>query len=273
MKGEQASSSASAQESGGDKPANVRGWWGRISFPAAVALIAALAATASAIYAYSQVQVVRQQNITAEQEQLLSLVIAIEQEPAHQSQATLNLTGNQLTNTSVQYQNEVVADGEAGAQLIRSLNGQGVSSIEFTQIALALEDSADNSLALTYFARASSIAGDPDSLASALRDEAILRYQLGGYENKLKAHQEMLRSVQAYSTGDITKTEFEQNASLSYLQDAEYQMPAKGCDIARTDLNNAAAEIRLAGPRLATSTRERYINLLTTDLDELKTYC
>jgi hypothetical protein len=271
--GEEASSGAGAQKFGEDKPANVRRWWSRINFPAAIALIAAVAATASAVYAYSQVQVARQQNTTAEQQQLLSLVIAIEQEPALLSQATLHLTGGQLINASVQYENEVVADGEAGAQLIRSLNGQGVSSIEYTQIALALEDSADNTVALAYFARASSIAGDPDSLASALRDEAILRYQLGGSENNQKAHQEMQRSVQAYSVADITKKEFEQNAALSYLQDAEYQMPAKGCDIARTDLNNAATEIRLAGSSLATVTRQRYINLLANDLDELKKYC
>jgi hypothetical protein len=271
--GEDAPSNTGDASNGPEKSQAVSSRRRSVNFSAVIALISALAATGSAVYTYSQVQVSRQQNIVAEQQQLLSLVVAIEQEPALLAQATATLTGSTLINTDIAYQNEIVADGETAVLLIEALRGQGVTGIEYYQVGLALESGGNNGLAITYFGKAAGIAEDPDTLASALRDEALLRYRLGNAANDSTAHQEMMSAVNAYRGQYVTSTEFEQNAALSYLEDAEYQIVINGCRAAQADLNRATQAIVSLGSSASIAAADRNKLLMAQDQASLKLHC
>jgi hypothetical protein len=245
----------------------------RIQLSVIVAIISALAAMGSAVYSYSQVQVSKQQEIFGEQQQLLTLVAAIEQEPAQLAGAVQNMTGNALTQTDIAYETELQADGAAAASIISALHGQGVAGVEYIQVGVALQSGYSNALALKYYADGVALSNNPETTADGLRYEAILRYELGGSQNDTAAHQEMERAVAEFSGPYFYRNEIEQNAALTYLLDAEYQIPLrKDCDIARADLSDARRAVMLLGST-AIYIEERNQNLLTSDQNSFNLYC
>ena len=153
-----------------------------------IALASAVAAIIAATISGLQVNVARQQNVAAEQQQLLTLTVDIAQQFA-QWQKTLNQAGGTLTGpaemtalstASVAIYAQVTADGEAAAALIANLGRNRVAGIEYIEVANALANGEDAAQAIVYYQDAATAPPHtPAMVASALRSEAGLCYSLG----------------------------------------------------------------------------------------------
>lgn len=237
-----------------------------------ITLIAALAAVASALYAYGQERVTKQQDVIAEQQQLLTLVSAIIQEPSQLLQAEQSLKGSALVDVDVQYESELVANCEAAVNLVNTLNGQGVTGIEYVQIAEGLRGT-DNLTALAYLAHGAKIALDPNTRVDALRAAANILYQLGGAQNDKLAHQDMLTALSAFDGKEDFTTDAENSNIVTYLIDADKQIKLKQCSTAAQEIRNANSLIRSLGSAAGIPGIVRNNQLLQQDQLELNQRC
>jgi hypothetical protein len=216
---------------------------------ALIALLAALGAVASALYAHGQIQQAKQQNIATQQQQLLTLVTDIVQQPVALSQATANLKGFALVTTQGVFRNELDADGQAAATIITALRGEGqaIAAVEYVEVAKAFENTGDNAQAIAYLAAAVGAANkdDPDDIAFGMRAEASLHYSIG---DSGIAHQEYMQAVMVFKrlphVSYVTRWDADNGMAQSYLNDASSQIAIGGCQTAHDDL--ISAEMALA---------------------------
>ncbi len=201
--------------------------------------VAAIGTVLAALYARGQIQAADQQKIASQQQELLMLVVDIEQEPTLLTQATAGLTGNTLTAVQTEYQNELTSYAQSAQLIINSLNSEEVPNFEYVQVGKALSATGNNAEAISYFQIAAGAKNDaPDTVAAALRNEAVVRYNLN---EAVPAHQEMIGAVQAFDRQfpDVTVSDSDNNVAQSYLADASSQMAIRGCQIAKSDIDNA----------------------------------
>ncbi len=109
---------------------------------ATAAAIALIVSGAAVYYAHAQVSASKQQNLAAEQNQLVSLVVAI---------AQFSESSNLSVKAGIATRNEEVVDGQEAAAIIGVLPSGDVSATEYVQVGKALEDAGDYALANTYF--------------------------------------------------------------------------------------------------------------------------
>jgi hypothetical protein len=242
-----------------------------------IAWIGAAAAIAAAAYTGWNAHVASEENIVAEQQQLLTLTVNIAQQFANEHQ-TVSQAEGQLTGTArssaqssaqVGITNQLGADGEAAAVLVGDLHGNGVAGVEYVQAAKALVVAGDISEALTFY-RDALIAPPraPDTLANSLRGQGSVYYSL---DRPTLGHQYMMRAVQVYAGHpELTSTDIENSVAQSYLYDAEYQLGLKNCSIAENDLRAALPELT----RLGASGEEAPVTeLVGVDTPALKNIC
>lgn len=113
--------------------------------------MAAIAAVVAAVYTFWSAHVASEQNIAAEQQQLLTITTSIAGQIADQqstlTQAAGALTGtarkNAVNNASIGVNDQLTADGEAAQVLITKLGGNGVAGVEYVQAGKALVDGGD----------------------------------------------------------------------------------------------------------------------------------
>lgn len=242
-----------------------------------IAWIGAAAAIAAAAYAGWNAHVASQENIVAEQQQLLTLTVSIAQQFADQQQ-TVSQAEGQLTGTArssaqssaqVGITNQLGADGEAAAVLIGDLRGNGVAGVEYVQAAKALVVAGDISEALAFYQDALAAPPHaPDTLANALRGEGSVYYGLG---RPTLGRQYMMRAVRVYAGHpELTASDIENSVAQSYLYDAEYQLGRKNCTIAENDLRAALPELT----RLGASGEDAPVSeLVGVDTPALKQIC
>lgn len=222
-----------------------------------IALVSAIAAVFAAGYTFLNAHVASEQNIAAEQQQLLTITTSIAAQIANQqstiTQAAGSLTGAARTDAidtaSVGIGNQLTADGEAAQVLIAKLRGNGVAGVEYVQVGKALANyGGDTTDAIDDFeAAVNAPPHAPDTQANALRNEGTLRYTLGEYA---AAHQDMMRSISMYAGNpQLTQEDIRNSIALSYLIDAEYQIPPPpgGCHTAAVDLQDAKQELAPLG--------------------------
>ncbi len=124
-----------------------------------IALASAVVAIIAAIISGEQVNVAEQQNMAAEQQQLVTITTSIAAqfagEQAAENQAAGNLTGTarSVANSGADMgiAAQLTADAEAAAVLITNLPGNGVAGIEYIQVARALVAGGDTATAITYY--------------------------------------------------------------------------------------------------------------------------
>ena len=189
--------------------------------------------------------VAEQQNMAAEQQQLVTITTSIAAqlagEQTAENQAAGNLTGTArsiaISNAGMGITAQLTADGEAAAVLINNLHGNGVAGIEYIQVARALADGDDTAGAITYYEDA--VNAPPHNVptrADALRNEAALLYSLG---QSATAHQDMMRAVRIYSGPlELTKSDIDNAVAQAYLGDAGYQIEIS-CRVAAADMADA----------------------------------
>jgi hypothetical protein len=226
----------------------------KLHFTTWIALASAVAAVIAAYISASSVNVAKAQNIAAEQQQLVSITIAIEQafdgERAAQNQAVVGLTGTAKSTALSEVDQGVVAEtaayAQAAAVLINNLHGNGVAGIEYVQVARALANYGNTALAISYYKDAVNASlFDVPTRADALRFEASLYYSLG--QNSI-GHQDMITAATIYNSHlELTKNLIYSSIAQAYLEDAGYQIIADDCKIAGTDMADAQRAVTPLG--------------------------
>lgn len=263
----------------GDQP---RTWWqktGRwmernaanVVLPALTVLVTAVAGTFAALYAHGQIAAADEQKVVAQQQELLTLAVDIEQEPTAKERATAPLKGTLLLNTQVQFQDELTSYAQTAQLIIGNLANGEVSSFEYVQVAKALAATGNNFAALKYFQRAAAAHGaTPDTRAAALRNEAGVRYSLR--ETGL-AHQENIQAVQVFAHyPDLTRTDAGNNMAQSYLDDASSEIAAANCPIALADRQAAARVLGTLPDRKRTEATVNHV-LTSDDAASYRKHC
>jgi hypothetical protein len=220
-----------------------------------IALASAIAAVVAAYISASSVNVAKNQNTVAEQQQLVTITVAIEQafdgEQAAENQAAANLTGTAKSAAIVQAQEginaETAAYGQAAVVLINDLHGNGVAGIEYIDVARALANYGDTPLAITYYNDAVNASlFDVPIRADALRAVATLYYSLG--QNSI-GHKDMVEAATIYiGRVEMNRTLMDSSIAEAYLSDAEHQILIGDCNIAATDITDAVRAVTPLGP-------------------------
>jgi hypothetical protein len=226
----------------------------KLHFATWIALASAAAAIVAAIISASSVNVAKAQNIAAEQQQLVTITVAIEQDftgqQAAEEQAAGDLTGAArsaaMANADLAIVAETEADAQAAAVLIGNLHGDGVAGIEYITVARALANYGDTALAIIYYKDAVNASlYDVPTRADALRFEGALYYSLG---QDASGHRDMMSAAQAYGGHpELTKNLIDNSIAQAYLADANYQIYAMGCRTAATDIANAKRAVAPLG--------------------------
>ena len=242
-----------------------------------ISLVAAATAIIAAVIAYLQVNVAREQNVAADQQQLLALTTTIGQQLAQAATAE-NQAGTVPGAASTQAEStaqialtaELTSEGEAAAVLINTLGGNGVAGIEYIEAGEALAEGDNIAQALAYFQDAVNAAPQaPGTRASALRSEAIIYYALG---RPVTGHNDMILAVKVYTDHrlELTKSSIYNSIAQSYLDDAAQQLDINGCKTAAADINAAAKALSQVGTRGTNTTNK---SLSVSDLAAYLKHC
>lgn len=218
----------------------------KLHFTTWIALASAIAAVIAAYVSASSVNVAKAQNIAAEQQQLVSITISIEQafggEGAAENQAAVGLTGTAKSTAVSEVDQNVVAEtaayAQAAAVLINNLHGNGVAGIEYVEVARALANYGDTALAISYYKDAVNASlFDVPTRADALRFEASLYYALG---QRSMGHQDMIAAATIYGGHlELSQNLTDSSIAQAYLEDAGYQIIDGDCQVAVTDMTDA----------------------------------
>jgi hypothetical protein len=244
--------------------------------PVVVAVFALLVSFFTGVYAYSQVKVAREQATASEQQQLVSLVISI---------AQLNEASGSVTSplsVSIGNRSEELVDGQAAAILINDLPPADVSTTEYVQVGKALADGGDFRTAISYFGKVRFSPQDPDSFANAMRNDAIVWYEIA--DNKFllprprladenTAERDMVRAAGAYTSRRslVELSDEVESIAFTYLVDASWQVLITGhCQTAEGDVIHALRTL-LRDPAEGRNTQ--IAPLLAADLASVKKAC
>jgi hypothetical protein len=234
---------------------------------ATAAAIALVASGAAVYYAHDQVSVSKQQNLAAEQNQLVSLVVAI---------AQFSESSNQSVYAGIATRNEEVVDGQEAAAIIGVLPSGDVSATEYVQVGKALEDAGDYALANTYFNKVTFSPQTPDTFANAMRNDAILWYDLADdkylseatrLSDEKTAASATTRAADAYNRSQyVDLYDKVESIALTYLDVA----PVSSCQAAQIYMNNAYDVLKEDPSVINDSQIEAQLKL---DLADLKNQC
>lgn len=224
-----------------------------------IALASAAISIIAAIIAAEQVNVAKQQNIAAEQQQLFTLTTTI----AHVfNQPTPSTSNGQIGNTV-----ELTADGEAAAALITQLHGNGVVDIEYEEVAAALDFAGETARAIAYYqAAASAPPYNREEQATAIREEGDLYYRLG---RPIVGHDYFMRAVKRLREWpEVAQFVKDNNIAQTYLLDAQDELNFNRCTIASADIKIAKQFLSQGGGKNVTNAQ-----LLRSDLTYSKNSC
>jgi tetratricopeptide (TPR) repeat protein len=236
-----------------DKPANPssarilpeRKGWQRLVRPAKV--IGVMIAVATLGTSFDQAHVARQQNRAAEQQNLVTLVAQIAQEPGTQAQEASTFKGDTAAfdRAEVGSQLTELADSEEAVNTISALHGRGVTATEYYVTAIGLESSDSYAQALSYLqkaanldsdAKAAGLDQDPRTRSDIFLTEGEIFYRLG---HNTEAERAMELAEGAFQgVPDVTNEQGESNRAYTLLVDAQYQASIN-CGIAKADISQA----------------------------------
>lgn len=209
-----------------------------------IALASAVVAILAAIFSHQQANAANQQNTINEQQQLLTLTTTIAQQ--------LDQAQPSTSNGQIAWTETLTLNGEAAQVVITKLGGDGVTGVEYDEVARALGTGVDPAKAIAYYQDAvNAPPHDPGTRAEALRGEAALYYQLG---QPGAGHYDYMQAVEVYS-GNLEMQPFIKgnNIAQSYLVDAQNELNINSCTIASTDITAAKKALSGAGGQNATN--------------------
>ena len=149
------------------------------------------------------------------------------------------------SNGLVALEDELNIEGQSAEGVISQLAGNGVTSIEYDEVARALTYGSETAQAIAYFQDA--VKAPPHDLVveqEALRAEGDLYYNVG---QPATGHDYVIRSIQIFSGHLTISKNFRANdIAQSYLNDASYQLNIS-CRTAATDIMAAKNVTSQAG--------------------------
>ena len=212
-----------------------------------IALGSAVVAIIAALIAYRQVNVTNQQNIAAEQQQLVTVTNSIAQQLDQETPSTSS--GQQTLS------DELTIEGQTAEGIISELNGNGITSIEYEEVAKAFSPvtyGTNAAQAIAYFQDAvNALPHDVAVQSEALREEGNLYYDLG---QPVTGHDYIMRAIQIYS-GHLLMSQDEKDNLIAqaYLDDALYQLNINSCTTAAAEIMAAKKLLSQAGGANATN--------------------
>jgi hypothetical protein len=162
----------------------------------AISLLVSVFAIGISIYA---ARLTRQQNINAEQQELLSTVTDIEQ----------------LQNSPQSFE-RTLADAESAQYIMNSLHNTGIPSVEEYEVGIALEKEAVFRPALTLVERAARGAPDPVDVAQSWREAANIQYTL---RQTKQAERDMILARTAFTVSNSDMINVENNIAFTDFYD------------------------------------------------------
>ncbi|HEX4256512.1 MAG TPA: hypothetical protein VH089_15560 [Streptosporangiaceae bacterium] len=236
-------------ETSARKPRDWRRWMRlNLTTGTLIATASAVAAVLTALFAIGQIDAANGQKVVAQQSQLLTLVIDIEQQPAQHTAAAHGLTGSQLDNVGTEYQDELTSYAEAAQLLIATLGPGQVTNFEYVQVGKALAMTGNNATAVADFQQAATGPGNtPDTIAAAYRNEAGILY---GLEEPTLAHQEMMAAVRAFAGqySDVAAADKDNNVAQTFFADAGSEIGHGDCRTAQSDMAGGRHYLQLLHP-------------------------
>jgi hypothetical protein len=222
---------------------NDRAAWWQVWVAIPVAVIALVAAG----FSLQQANAARQQNTVSEQQELVTLVSDIAQDPQIVTQESEAFKGNQsaLANAVSGTNFTELADSEEADYLIGLLHGAGVTAIEYYETALGIEASDSHTRALNLLNSAVQEAtndSDPRTLANAWYAEASISYNIGNSSG----YSEDLTHAQNAFSASLGATPIQYDRNLIYLKffDASYKAAARNCMLATSEINDANSMLK-----------------------------
>jgi hypothetical protein len=209
-----------------------------------ISLGAMAVALVSAGFTYAQVAAAKQQNVNAEQQELVSLVGAIAQYPASIDQQSEIFKHNYSAISQTQTGDEFteLADSEEAVNLIGLLDGKGVTAIEYYETAVGLQLGESDALPLQFLAAALRLTQFPETRASIWRLEAQIYYETGSASSAERA--DTLAGRAFDNASDVATTYPMYNLAYTKLFDAYYQAAIPSCANAWAEVNTAVNILR-----------------------------
>ena len=163
---------------------------------AAISLLVSASAIAISVYA---AHLTRQQNINAEQQELLSIVTDIEQQQ-----------------NSPQSFERVLADAESAQYIMNNLHNTGIPAVEEYEVGIALASGAAFQPALRLLENAARQAPDPVDVAQSWREAANIQYAL---QQNQQAENDMIFAKAAFTLKNSNMINVENNIAYTDLYD------------------------------------------------------
>jgi hypothetical protein len=249
-----------AEEASIDEARSTRRSTAIAAFSALVSVVAIGAAVGIGLYS---AHLVEQQNTNAQQQELVSLVTDIAQQPASTSSTVVN---PELA---------TLGEGEEADSIIKDLPPADVSSVEKYIVAVALEQGQDYELALQLFTSAALEASDPRTESDAWREAASALYTL---QLNSQAEYDINLAKKSYNGPGVTAFSRENNTAFTDLFDVQYRASID-CSSALNEWDAAAGFIQ-AYPNTFTGVdnaiaaetngREALVSICKVPLDTLK---
>lgn len=191
-----------------------------------IAVASAVTAVVAAVLSGLQVNLASSEHADTERQQLVSLTTLIATQFAQ-------LTDSNVTTVVA----ELTVEGQAGTELIRELNGDGVTGTEYSEIGRALEKSGYTAQGITYYKHAVDVSRhEAETHGEALRFLGLAYYTLPRPE---LAHQALMQAVKTFSGHLVEPPDYIANdIAQAYLLDAEGQLDYS-CRTAHTELKVA----------------------------------
>jgi hypothetical protein len=197
-------------------------WYNQTFIAAIAAVISVVSLGLSAYFASSANGVAGQQALNGEQQELVTLITDIAQEPATMAQETASLQHNQsaLDNAKVGIQLTELAEAEEANYLLGVLPGSTLTAIDYYYTAMGLEAGESDTQAYSLLQTAGRMSADPRTSANILRGEAQILYE--GGDPKAAANDIRLAFL-AFSGRGATKVQQDYNQAYTDFFDAQYQ--------------------------------------------------
>jgi hypothetical protein len=218
-------------------------WYNQTFIAAIAAVISLVSLGLSAYFASRANGVAGQQALNGEQQELVTLITDIAQEPATMAQETASLQHNQsaLDNARVGIQLTELAEAEEANYLLGVLPGSSLTAIDYYYTAMGLEAGESDTQAYSLLQTAGRMSADPRTSANILRSEAQILYDSSDAK---AAANDIGRAFLAFSAPGVSQVLREYNQAYTDFFDAQYQAQLD-CAKAHDEVTDGKKELAL----------------------------
>jgi hypothetical protein len=216
-------------------------WYNQTFIAAIAAVISLVSLGLSAYFASRANGVAGQQALNGGQQELVTLITDIAQEPATMAQETASLQHNQsaLDNAKVGIQLTELAEAEEANYLLGVLPGSSLTAIDYYYTAMGLEAGESDTQAYRLLQAGGRMSADPRTRANILRGEAQILYE--GADAKA-AENDVRLAFLAFNAPGVTPVLQDYNRAFTDFFDAQYQARLD-CRVAENEVTDGKQQL------------------------------